>query len=224
MVDHARYDAVLMDIQMPGMDGYEATARIRAKSQHARLPVIAMTAHAVSGFRESSLSMGMNDYVTKPIEPERLFSMLAGWIQPDPNRIAAVPAGEATQEAPPFVPGIDMAAALERLGGNRRLLATLLDRFVADFEPSPQRLLAAIEHGAFEQAALLVHKIRGAAGNLSMAELHRSAGELEQLLMAPRPGKLDEPLAAFGAALEMVIDGVHVLDRAALAQIVPVSP
>nr|WP_229259329.1 hybrid sensor histidine kinase/response regulator [Duganella aceris] len=224
MVDQRRYDAVLMDIQMPGMDGYEATARIRAKSQHARLPVIAMTAHAVSGFRESSLSMGMNDYVTKPIEPERLFSMLAGWIPPDPGRSAAVPAAEAAQEAPPFVPGIDMAAALQRLGGNRRLLATLLDRFVADFQPTPERLLAAIEAGSLEQAALLVHKIRGAAGNLSMAELHRSAGELEQLLQAPRPGKLDEPLAAFGAALEMVIDGVHLLDRAALAQIVPVSP
>jgi len=224
MVDLARYDAVLMDIQMPGMDGYEATARIRARSQHARLPVIAMTAHAVAGFRESSLSMGMNDYVTKPIEPERLFTVLAGWIQPDPARVPAVPAVEPVLDAPPSVPGIDMAAALELLGGNRRLLASLLDRFVADFEPSPQRLLAAIEHGSFEQAALLVHKIRGAAGNLSMRELHRAAGELEQLLLSPRPGKLDEPLAAFGAALEMVIDGVQLLDRAALLQIVPVSP
>jgi signal transduction histidine kinase/CheY-like chemotaxis protein/ligand-binding sensor domain-containing protein len=224
MVDQARYDAVLMDIQMPGMDGYEATARIRAKSQHARLPVIAMTAHAVAGFRESSLSMGMNDYVTKPIEPERLFTVLAGWIQPDPSRVAAVPAVEPVLDAPPSVPGIDMAAALELLGGNRRLLASLLDRFVADFEPSPERLLSAIEHGSFEQAALLVHKIRGAAGNLSMQELHRAAGDLEQLLLSPRPGKLDEPLAAFGAALEMVIDGVQLLDRAALLQIVPVSP
>jgi signal transduction histidine kinase/CheY-like chemotaxis protein/ligand-binding sensor domain-containing protein len=224
MVDLARYDAVLMDIQMPGMDGYEATARIRAKSQHARLPVIAMTAHAVAGFRESSLSMGMNDYVTKPIEPERLFSVLATWIQADPARIAAIPVAAAEVAAPPYVPGIDMAAVLERLGGNKRLLTTLLDRFVADFEPCPERLLAAIEHGAFEQAALLVHKIRGAAGNLSMHELHRAATDLELLLLSPRPGKLDEPLAAFGAALEMVIDGVLLLDRDAPAQIAPLSP
>jgi len=224
MVDLARYDAVLMDIQMPGMDGYEATARIRAKAQHARLPVIAMTAHAVAGFRENSLAMGMNDHVTKPIEPERLFAVLASWIPADPARVAAVPAATAAVAAPPSVPGVDIVAVLERLGGNSRLLATLLDRFVADFEPTPERLLAAIEHGAFEQAALLVHKIRGAAGNLSMHELHRAASDLEQLLLSPRPGKLDEPLAAFGAALEAVIDGVQLLDRAALAQSVPASP
>jgi CheY-like chemotaxis protein len=225
MVDQASYDAVLMDIQMPGMDGYEATARIRAKAQHARLPVIAMTAHAVAGFRESSLAMGMNDYVTKPIEPERLFKVLAGWIRRDPARSAASPAAPAAPaDAPPFVPGIDMVAALDRLGGNRQLLSALLDRFVADFEPSPERLLAAIEGSAFEQAAALVHKVRGAAGNLSMPELHRTASELEQLLLSPPPARLDEPLAAFGAALETVIDGVHVLDRAALVQITPVSP
>jgi signal transduction histidine kinase/CheY-like chemotaxis protein/ligand-binding sensor domain-containing protein len=225
MVDQASYDAVLMDIQMPGMDGYEATARIRARAQHARLPVIAMTAHAVAGFRESSLAMGMNDYVTKPIEPERLFKVLAGWIRRDPARSAASPAAPAAPaDAPPFVPGIDMVAALDRLGGNRQLLSALLDRFVADFEPSPERLLAAIEDSAFDQAAALVHKVRGAAGNLSMPELHRTASELEQLLLSPPPARLDEPLAAFGAALETVIDGVHVLDRAALVQITPVSP
>jgi signal transduction histidine kinase/DNA-binding response OmpR family regulator/ligand-binding sensor domain-containing protein/HPt (histidine-containing phosphotransfer) domain-containing protein len=238
MVEQTAYDAVLMDIQMPEMDGYEATARIRAQPRHARLPLIAMTAHAVAGFRESSLSMGMNDYVTKPIEPERLFAVLASWVKLDPQRALALPAtaattaaalaamaaSAATAEATPYLPGIDMAAALGRLGGNRKLLATLLDRFVEEFEPTPQRLLAAIEQGAFEQAALIVHKVRGAAGNLSMPELHRSAGELEQLLRAPGSGKLDEPLAAFGAALEQVIDGVQAPGGAALRQSAPVSP
>ena len=226
MVDQTSYDAVLMDIQMPGMDGYEATARIRAKAQHVRLPVIAMTAHAVAGFRESSLAMGMNDYVTKPIDPERLFKVLASWIRRDPARAAAIPVAAVAlvKDALPFVPGIDMAQALGRLGGNRALLAVLLERFVADFEPSPPRLLAAIEAGAFEQAAMLVHKIRGAAGNLSMPELHHAASELEQLLQAPGPIRLDAPLAAFGAALETVIDGVQLLDRTALLQIAPASP
>jgi signal transduction histidine kinase/CheY-like chemotaxis protein/ligand-binding sensor domain-containing protein len=222
MVELGNYDAVLMDIQMPEMDGYEATARIRTGPQHARLPVIAMTAHAVAGFRENSLAMGMNDYVTKPIDPERLFALLASWIQMDPGRVAAVPPAVAAEE-PLAVPGIDIAAALARLGGNTQLLAILLERFVEEFEPSPQRLLAAIESGAFEQAALLVHKVRGAAGNLSMAELHRTAGDLEHLLMAPRRGKLEDELAAFGAALEMVIDGVQALDGAAARQGAPVG-
>jgi signal transduction histidine kinase/CheY-like chemotaxis protein/ligand-binding sensor domain-containing protein len=219
MVDQASYDAVLMDIQMPGMDGYEATARIRAMAQHARLPVIAMTAHAVAGIRESSLAMGMNDYVTKPIDPERLFTVMAAWIPRDPSRATAIPAVATTAlvtDAAPFVPGVDMAAVLDRLGGNRKLLRVLLDRFVADFESSPQRLLAAIEGKAFEQAAALVHKVRGAAGNLSMPELHRAAGDLEQLLLSTPSANMDEPLAAFGAALETVIDGARLLDRAAL--------
>ena len=224
LVDQGAYDAVLMDIQMPEMDGYEATARIRAKPQHGRLPVIAMTAHAVAGFRENSLAMGMNDYVTKPIEPERMFAVLASWIRLDPERIAgAIPAAVAA-DAPLVVPGIDMESALARLGGNQQLLANLLDKFVEEFKPSPERLLAAIDQGAFEAAALLVHKVRGAAGNLSMSELHRTASELEQLLLSPRLGKLEDALAAFGAALEMVIDGVQALDRAAQHQIALVSP
>ncbi|WP_195763445.1 response regulator [Duganella guangzhouensis] len=224
MVDQLNYDAVLMDIQMPGMDGYEATARIRAKPQHAQLPLIAMTAHAVAGFRESSLGMGMNDYVTKPIEPERLFAVLAGQMRRTPERpprAVPPPADAQLGSAIPALPGIDMEAVLARLGGNRQLLGALLERFVQDFSHTPPRLLAAIEQGAFEQAAALVHKVRGAAGNLSMSELHRSATELEQLLRTAQsplqPAALGEALASFGAALELVIDGVQ-------DQIASVSP
>jgi signal transduction histidine kinase/CheY-like chemotaxis protein/sugar lactone lactonase YvrE len=214
MVDSGRYDAVLMDIQMPEMDGYEATARIRAKLQQASLPVIAMTAHAVAGFRENSLAMGMNDYVTKPIDPERLFGVLASWIRLDPDRVV-VAAPTAAQDAAPNVPGVDMQDAMARLGGNGQLVMILLNKFAREFEATPQQLLEAIDSGDFEEASVLVHKIRGAAGNLSMADLHRAAGGLENLLLPPRLAQLDEALAAFGAALETVIDGVHALDGVA---------
>ncbi len=230
------FDAVLMDIQMPEMDGYEATARIRAQPQHARLPVIAMTAHAVAGFRESSLAMGMNDYVTKPIEPERLFAVLASWIAPHPDpvaaRAAAVLAAQGAEAAPApapagavlAVPGIDVAAALERLGGNHALLAKLLHKFAEEYAPSPARLVAAFEQGALETAAMLVHQVRGAAGNLSMPELHRTAAELEQVLLAERAAPFQEALAAFGAALETVLDGIDALDASAEAYSAPLSP
>jgi signal transduction histidine kinase/CheY-like chemotaxis protein/ligand-binding sensor domain-containing protein len=222
MVDQQPFDAVLMDIQMPGMDGYEAAARIRSKPQHAQLPLIAMTAHAVAGFRESSLGMGMNDYVTKPIDPDRLFAVLANQISraagparavlaPELAATLAASAGEASA-----VPGIDMAQVLARLGGNRQLLSALLDRFLLDFADAPQRLLAAMDAGA-DQAALLVHKVRGAAGNLSMQELHRTAGELEPLLLSPRRTQCTDALAAFSAALERVLDGLQALDGSAPA-------
>ncbi|WP_092269992.1 MULTISPECIES: hybrid sensor histidine kinase/response regulator [unclassified Duganella] len=234
MVDQQPIDAVLMDIQMPGMDGYEAAARIRSKPQHAQLPLIAMTAHAVAGFRESSLGMGMNDYVTKPIDPERLFAVLAGQIGRSLATRGAAPvaaiglaganAASAAAEAMNDLPGIELAHVLARLGGNRQLLSALLDRFLLDFESAPQRLLAAVEAGAYDQAALLVHKVRGAAGNLSMQALHRAAGELEQLLLSPRRTKCTDELAAFSAALELVLDGLQAQDGREPDQIASVSP
>jgi signal transduction histidine kinase/CheY-like chemotaxis protein/ligand-binding sensor domain-containing protein/HPt (histidine-containing phosphotransfer) domain-containing protein len=215
-VDQTPYDAVLMDIQMPGMDGYETTARIRAQPQHAQLPLIAMTAHAVAGFRESSLGMGMNDYITKPIDPEQLFTVLAGQMRRTPEQPApGADAVAAAADAITALPGIDMAAVMARLGGNRKLLDTLLQQFVSDFAPTPAQLLAAIEEGDLDQAALLVHKVRGAAGNLSMPELHRAAGELEQLLRSTQRRLMEEALSAFGAALELVLDGIQTQRSAA---------
>ncbi|WP_175472497.1 MULTISPECIES: hybrid sensor histidine kinase/response regulator [unclassified Duganella] len=214
MVDQASYDAVLMDIQMPGMDGYETTTRIRAKTQHAALPLIAMTAHAVAGFRDSSLVMGMNDYVTKPIDPERLFSVLASQLRrPRPAATAtapAMPAQATTQDdGMPALPGIDMHAALGRLGGNSKLLSVLLGHFASDFEASAAQMLHAIEQHDFPQAAMLVHKVRGAAGNLSMPELHRTATELEELLASSPGAPIDAALAAFSTALDTVLDGLQ---------------
>jgi CheY-like chemotaxis protein len=212
IVEEGAFDAVLMDIQMPGMDGYEATARIRTKPQHGHLPVIAMTAHAVAGFRESSMARGMNDYVTKPIDAERLYAVLANWIHrvPDDDAID-VPSYVTSQPAQP-APGIDVAAALERLGGNSRLLTVLLERFVEEFETAAQRVTFAIEQADYEAAGLLVHKIRGAAANLSMPELHSAASELELLLSPPHPDRLEEPLANFGFALDLVLEGIRMLD------------
>ncbi|MET0323414.1 MAG: response regulator, partial [Duganella sp.] len=224
MVDAGRFDAVLMDIQMPEMDGYEATALIRARHPATQLPVIAMTAHAVAGFRENSLAMGMNDYVTKPIEPERLFAVLANWIGPlADDRRQAAPAPVTGTEPPPAaeltpapgsslppaagltpVPGIDTGAALARLGGNRRLLTVLLDKFVEEFAATPQQLQDALDAGQVERAALLVHKVKGAAGNLSMGQLHGAADVLERVLRSA-PAERDASLAGFTAAFETVL-------------------
>jgi len=230
MVEACRYDAVLMDIQMPEMDGYEATALIRARHSTAQLPVIAMTAHAVPGFRENSLAMGMNDYITKPIEPERLFEVLAGWIigraapaLPAPGSgSGSVPeaqagiadgggsaAGLASESG--IDAGIDTSAALVRLGGNRRLLTVLLEKFVEEFAGTPAQLAAAIGAGNTEQAALLVHKVKGAAGNLSMDQLHRCSGILE-LQLRSAPDQAAPALAAFDTALATVLDAARTAD------------
>jgi CheY-like chemotaxis protein len=212
MNDEAHYDAILMDIQMPDMDGYQATALIRASERHPSLPIIAMTAHAVGGYRERCLALDMNDYVTKPIEPDTLYAVLANWVQGDAGAVAsAVPPPVLPQAAPR--PGIDIPAALERLGGHGALLNRLLNLFIQDFGASLQHIEEAIASGDLDRAAQLVHKVRGAAGNLSATGLFDAAGALEERLRAPELS-LPVLLADFAKAHQEVLAGARQhLDR-----------
>ncbi len=236
MVDQANFDAVLMDIQMPDMDGYQATGIIREKNQHARLPIIAMTAHAVAGYRESCMAMGMSDYVSKPIEPDTLYAVLANWVAVAPERMgAAVPAAVFEGQQPRHresgpvaqgqdlprqaaalrLPGIDIDAALVRLGGNAALLTRLLGIFVQDFAAGPLQIRQAVTGADFGGAAQLVHKVRGAAGNLSADELYEAAGELEQLLAAGEQAGLEESLLTFCSLFDAALAAARAhLDRA----------
>ncbi|NHZ42732.1 response regulator [Massilia sp. CCM 8693] len=211
LVDQNAYDAVLMDIQMPEMDGYQASARIRANPRHAELPIIAMTAHAVAGYRDSCLAMGMNDYLSKPIEPAILYTVLAEWIRPDPTRVAPPPVPEpaASGEAPLHLPGIDVEAAMARLGHNGPLLTRLLAMFAKDFAGSRIAIEQAMGGGELEQAGLLVHKIKGAAGNLSAQGLYRAAGELEERLMARDGAVAAQLLPGFLDLFNEVMDGAN---------------
>lgn len=214
MVHVRRYDAVLMDIQMPDMDGYQATALIRADERHAALPIIAMTAHAVAGYRERCLNMDMNDYVTKPIDPDTLYAVLATWVEPDAARPQADEpdaqrAGGLAPAAPLNArPGIDMQAALERLGGHSALLTRLLSLFAHDFGATLQHIHHAIDCGDLARAAELVHKIRGAAGNISAPDLFETATALEDRLRA-QESALPELLRAFAQAFEIVMHSAH---------------
>ncbi|WP_432377976.1 response regulator [Duganella sp. P38] len=218
MVEARAYDAVLMDIQMPDLDGYQATALIRKDQRHAGLPIIAMTAHAVTGYRERCLDKGMNDYVTKPIDPDTLYAVLATWVQADPARGAAADALEAQaaasrgasadQPAPAPRAGIDMQAAMARLGGHDALLSKLLGLFAHDFDPSLQQIQDAIHTGELARAADLVHKIRGAAGNMSASALCEAAAALEERLRA-EPQALAGLLRSFAQEFGIVMEAAR---------------
>ncbi|MBI3924895.1 MAG: response regulator, partial [Armatimonadetes bacterium] len=168
------FDLVLIDVQMPEMDGYEATARIRAHPHWSELPVIAMTAHAMAGDRERCLEAGMDDHVTKPIDPDRLYAVLGHYLgglrPPEPAPAADV--------VLPEIPGVDMAGALKRVGGNRKLYRRLLHDFGRDFADMPARLRQAMP-GNPDEAAALAHSLAGVAGNLGMEQLRRRAREVE---------------------------------------------
>jgi len=157
------FDAVLMDCQMPVMDGYEATRALRKRPELAGLPVIAMTANAMAGDREKVLAAGMNDHVAKPFRVDELFATLSRWVRP-----VAV-----AQE------GLDIRAGLESVNGNEALYRRLLGMFrqrEVDFEA---RIRDAYANGDASAALRSAHDLKSVAGTLGMPELQRAAAALE---------------------------------------------
>ena len=208
------YDVVLMDVQMPVMDGLEATRRIRALPGGADLPIVALTAHALDEDRDRCLEAGMNDYLTKPLDVDRLLSSLGQWIasaaaaaKPGRARAARTEWPDVRPEPPAApAPGLDAAAALARLGGNERLLLSVAAEFVRDYAASAARIESRIQTGNLEEARRLAHTVKGVAGNLAAGALAAAARDLEAALAAgsqPHASLLDafrETLAAAVAA------------------------
>ena len=212
------FQAVLMDVQMPGMDGYEATGAIRQLPDGEALPIIAMTAHAMAGDRERCLAHGMNDHVPKPTEPANLYEVLLRWVEPVEGAMeeggedegAPGAAGEAPGIAlPDRLSGIDLAVGLRRVGGNRALQRKLLLTFRRDYRDAVERYRRGVEELGGEPARRLVHSIKGAAGNLGAEGLFHAALDLERSL---KEGEADAAFEArFGAALKQVLDGLETL-------------
>jgi CheY-like chemotaxis protein len=168
------YDIVLMDLQMPEMDGYAATAAIRANPAFATLPILAMTAHAMEEERVLCLKAGMNDHIAKPIDPEALFDTLAHW---DRRQRTDAPA------APPLPDDwIDAKSALRRIGGNTSLYKKLLTMFVTEYTQDATRIEALLTTGEREEVKHRIHAMRGAAVNLGASRLAEQAREIERAI------------------------------------------
>ena len=183
-----------MDVQMPVMDGYTATRQIRKVERLKDLPIIAMTAHAMTGDKEKSLQAGMNDHVNKPIDPDQLFTTLLKCIRPsekrDPNRQHEIsterPVSDQTlqdeQPLPDFLPGFDLQAGLKRLGGNKKLYKKLLLDFGTKYRETAAEIRDAIMASDLKEAHSLVHNLKGLAGNLAATELLSAAIEMEKIV------------------------------------------
>jgi two-component system, sensor histidine kinase and response regulator len=183
---------VLMDLQMPVMDGLEATRRIRAMPGRDRLPILAMTANAMAGDRERSLAAGMNDHITKPIDPDELFDVLLRWL---PDRVNRAPAaGEtasgllapspvpATEPILDLIPGLDAADGLRRVLGRREAYVGLLRRFAIGHADAAREIRAALADGRAAEAERAAHTLKGVAGSIGARQLQREAGEVEAAL------------------------------------------
>jgi CheY-like chemotaxis protein len=235
------FDAVLMDIQMPVMDGYAASQEIRnLKSEIRNVPVIAMTAHAMAGDRDKSLAAGMNGHVAKPINPQELFATLLKWVKTaTPQAETDLPETEdkistglenqdsspkpapstAADDLPAFLPGFDLEAGLKRLQGNRGLYRKLLLDFARNYSQASKDIHNALTAGDINQVHSMVHNIKGLAGNLSANRLLEAATEMDSevktVLSSEKqvPGQLDSKFAALKTAIEEALTACRALDQ-----------
>ncbi|MBF0097083.1 MAG: PAS domain S-box protein [Magnetococcales bacterium] len=178
--------AVLMDLQMPVLDGYETTRRIRAKAEWAQLPILAMTANVMAGEREQCLALGMNDHLAKPIDVDQLFQALLRHLHP--AGLAALPVlraqggKEETEETPTTLPGLAWQGALARLGGNMGLYLQLISRFLEGQQQADQQLRLLLEQGEHAAAQRLLHTLKGVAGSVGAVRLQECAAALEEAM------------------------------------------
>lgn len=215
-VQEQKYDIVLMDIQMPIMDGLDATRAIRALGgSYSELPIIAMTAHALVGDADTSLDAGMNDHVTKPIDPEHLFKTLAKWIEPDQQdeshhrqQASLAAKEEGLPKALPSLSGIDLVEGLNRLAGNWPLYKSILLSFYRDQGDSANQLSEHIRLGHWEQATRLAHTIKGSAGNISAHQLSNAAACIEAKLLQEERSGMDELLDSFRNHQTLVMESL----------------
>jgi signal transduction histidine kinase/CheY-like chemotaxis protein len=222
-------DGVLMDCQMPVMDGYEATRCIRLEPQWQTLPVLAMTANAMAGDREKVLAVGMNDHISKPIKPRELFTAMAKWIVP--SRAAAqgvAPADQAVhgssadhtgQGELPELPGINTTAGLATCQNNVALYRRLLIKFRDSESDFARQFKAAQGEDDPQAASRCAHTLKGVAGNIGASTIQQTAAALELACCEGEAAETIDPLLArVVTALESVLPGLMSLSGPTRAQ------
>jgi PAS domain S-box-containing protein len=207
-----KFDGVLMDIQMPLMDGYEATHEIRQQEQYKDLPVIAMTANAMAGDREKVLEAGMNDHIAKPINVYNMFNTMAKWITPaHPQSPVTLEVEASDKEELPDIVGVDKNAGLAITQGNTALYRKLLVKFRDNYADFETEFREAQESNDAEAVTRLAHSLKGVAGNIGATQVQEAAGALEQASMKGQ-SDLEELLQHAVDVLEPLVHNLAVLN------------
>ena len=216
------FDVVFMDLQMPEMDGFTATKLLRRDPRFQKLPIIAMTAHALVEERQRCLDAGMNDHVSKPIDPDNLFSTLMRWVRPQPK---SAPESQARAKKTgdevllPEITGINLVDGLKRVAGNRRLYRDLLGQFADKQGDAAAQISAALKGGDQKLAERIAHTVKGVAGNIGITGVQTAAQRLEKAIREGHdsvPALLDEFATTLG-------NQVHAIEHAMRAS-APAAP
>jgi signal transduction histidine kinase/DNA-binding response OmpR family regulator len=219
MAQHARYDLVLMDVQMPEMDGLEATRRIRSLPGWADIPIVAVTTHVYPEDRARCLAAGMNDHLAKPVEPAALFGALARWL--DRPESAAILSKEdpvdtldtrtTVETELGRIPGLVVDDGIRHVGGDAARLRRFLLRFSQEHADAAHRLRDFAATGDRPAAARLAHTVKGLCATLGLSTLSNAACALERALLPDGSGAISADLARFEAALDETCEAIRAL-------------
>jgi len=211
------YECVLMDLQMPVMDGYTATKHIRSNPKWKNLPVLAMTANVMQLDRDRAIEVGMNAHIGKPIFQDELMGAMVKWIPQKSRDLTLLNNSKilysqneiAPKELPQSLPGIDLVLALKNLGGNERLLHKLLIEFHSDHRFDGQAMLTAMKDGDEQLNQRLAHTLKGLAGTLGAPKLQQQCSDLEAALRIDDKPKAKEVLPTVILTLQELMDGLN---------------
>jgi two-component system sensor histidine kinase/response regulator len=212
LIGENQYDVVLMDMQMPVMDGIEATRIIRSDPRLENLPIIAMTANAMAADRIRCLDAGMNDHIAKPIDPEQLFGVLLRWIggAGGDGKTAAAPAPAQEidgNESDLAISAIDVRAGMKRTGGNRQRYEALLRKFAEQQRGAAEAMRAFLANNDTATAERTAHSLRGAAGTLGATALMEAAENAEAAIKTGRG--VDAAVAQLARSLDAAIAAIE---------------
>jgi two-component system, sensor histidine kinase and response regulator len=223
MLNKNTYDVVLMDMQMPVMDGVTATIEIRKDPRFIDLPVVAMTANVMAADIDRCYKAGMNDHVGKPIDPDELFRKLLQWIRPrqtgEMKEVAGAPAEETAkkenmpideEDKLPVIPGLDSNLGLKRVMGKKKLYFSLLRKYIDDQGQTSAQIRQSLDAGDCATAERLAHTAKGVSGNIGATEVQEKAASVEAAIRTKESPEILEPkLLVFEEALTAMVNALH---------------
>ncbi len=185
----SKYNLVFMDLQMPVLDGIEATRSIRKLKDYKDLPIVAMTADAMSGVREKVIAAGMNDMVTKPIDPDNVFGVMVKWIKADAiterskKKTVVKKKSVSNDTSIPDIPGLDTKSAIKRLNNKEKLYLNILEKFFNNNQGFCKELRGLVNAEDFDKAKRVIHTFKGVTGSIGAESLHSKSKSVEKSIM-----------------------------------------